>query len=63
MPTYQGLVSEEGLMVLFSGDGDFRSEQYYMTLEAIIKKATGGIYNNAAQIWNHTFFWSCMMAS
>jgi Fe-Mn family superoxide dismutase len=31
-----------------------------MTLEEIIKKATGGIYNNAAQIWNHTFFWSCM---
>ena len=29
-------------------------------LEDIIKKASGGIYNNAAQIWNHTFFWSCM---
>ena len=31
-----------------------------MELEAIIKKATGGIYNQAAQIWNHTFFWNCM---
>ena len=31
-----------------------------MTLEEIIKKSSGGIYNNAAQIWNHTFFWSCM---
>jgi Fe-Mn family superoxide dismutase len=31
-----------------------------MPLEAIVKKASGGIYNNAAQIWNHTFFWSCM---
>ena len=31
-----------------------------MTLEEIVKKASGGIYNNAAQIWNHTFFWSCM---
>jgi Fe-Mn family superoxide dismutase len=31
-----------------------------MALEDIVKKATGGIYNNAAQIWNHTFFWSCM---
>ena len=32
-----------------------------MTLEAIIKDApAGGIYNNAAQIWNHTFFWNCM---
>jgi Fe-Mn family superoxide dismutase len=29
-------------------------------LEDIIKKASGGIYNNAAQIWNHTFFWNCM---
>jgi Fe-Mn family superoxide dismutase len=26
-----------------------------LTLEEIIKKASGGIYNNAAQIWNHTF--------
>ena len=28
-----------------------------MTLEQIMKKATGGIFNNAAQIWNHTFYW------
>lgn len=31
-----------------------------MSLEDIIKKSSGGIYNNAAQVWNHTFFWSCM---
>jgi len=31
-----------------------------MALEEIIKKASAGIYNNAAQIWNHTFFWNCM---
>ncbi len=31
-----------------------------MTLEEIIKKSSGAIYNNAAQIWNHTFFWNCM---
>ena len=31
-----------------------------MSLEEIIKKSSGGIYNNAAQIWNHTFFWNCM---
>jgi Fe-Mn family superoxide dismutase len=30
------------------------------TLDDIIKKAAGGIYNNAAQVSNHTFFWSCM---
>lgn len=29
-------------------------------LEDIVKSASGGIYNNAAQIWNHTFFWNCM---
>ncbi len=32
-----------------------------MELEEIIKKASGGIYNQAAQIWNHTFFWNCMV--
>lgn len=31
-----------------------------MDLEAIIKKATGGMFNNAAQIWNHTFYWNCL---
>ena len=31
-----------------------------MTLEQIVKKSTGGVYNNSAQIWNHTFFWNCM---
>ncbi|MFN3984121.1 MAG: superoxide dismutase [Rhodocyclaceae bacterium] len=32
-----------------------------LDLESIVKKApAGGIYNNAAQIWNHTFFWNSM---
>ena len=31
-----------------------------MALEDIIKKSSGGVYNNAAQIWNHTFFWSSL---
>ena len=30
------------------------------SLEDIIKKSSGGIYNNSAQVWNHTFFWNCM---
>ena len=30
------------------------------SLEEIIKTSDGGVFNNAAQIWNHTFFWSCM---
>ncbi len=28
-----------------------------MTLEEIVKKSSGGIFNNAAQTWNHTFYW------
>jgi Fe-Mn family superoxide dismutase len=32
-----------------------------LDLEAIVKKApAGGIYNNAAQVWNHSFFWNCL---
>ena len=30
------------------------------SLEDIIKKASGGIFNNAAQVWNHTFYWNCL---
>ena len=28
------------------------------SLEELIKTAEGGIFNNAAQIWNHTFYWN-----
>ena len=30
------------------------------TLEEIIMKADGGLFNNAAQVWNHTFYWNCL---
>jgi Fe-Mn family superoxide dismutase len=30
------------------------------TLEEIIRAADGGIFNNAAQVWNHTFYWNCL---
>lgn len=30
------------------------------SLEEIIKNSNGGIFNNAAQVWNHTFYWNCM---
>jgi Fe-Mn family superoxide dismutase len=30
------------------------------SLEDIIKKSSGPIFNNAAQVWNHTFYWNCM---
>jgi Fe-Mn family superoxide dismutase len=29
-------------------------------LEEIVMKATGGIFNNGAQVWNHTFYWNCL---
>jgi superoxide dismutase, Fe-Mn family len=28
-----------------------------MSLEDIVRKSSGGMFNNAAQIWNHTFYW------
>ncbi|WPL17835.1 Superoxide dismutase [Fe] [Thiorhodovibrio winogradskyi] len=31
-----------------------------LSLEDIIKKASGGIFNNAAQVWNHSFYWNCL---
>jgi superoxide dismutase, Fe-Mn family len=31
-----------------------------LALEDIVKKASGGIFNNAAQVWNHTFYWNCL---
>ncbi len=30
------------------------------TLEEIIKTSSGPVFNNAAQIWNHTFYWNCL---
>lgn len=29
-------------------------------LEALVKTSVGGVFNQAAQIWNHTFFWNSM---
>jgi Fe-Mn family superoxide dismutase len=29
-------------------------------LEDIILKSSGGLFNNAAQVWNHTFYWNCL---
>ena len=30
------------------------------SLEEIVKTSSGGIFNNAAQVWNHTFYWNCL---
>jgi Fe-Mn family superoxide dismutase len=31
-----------------------------LSLEEIIKKSSGGVFNNSAQVWNHTFYWSSL---
>lgn len=30
------------------------------SLEDIIRSSDGGLFNNAAQVWNHTFYWHCL---
>lgn len=29
------------------------------SLEEIVRTSEGGIFNNAARVWNHTFYWNC----
>ena len=36
------------------------TEHENKSLEELILSANGGIFNNAAQVWNHTFYWNCM---
>jgi Fe-Mn family superoxide dismutase len=33
------------------------------SLEDIVKKSSGAIFNNAAQVWNHNFYWNCLKPS
>lgn len=39
---------------------EFEAQLKSGDLETIIKKSSGPIFNNAAQVWNHTFFWNCL---
>lgn len=39
------------------------SEFEQSSLQDIIRKASGGIFNNAAQVFNHSFYWQCMSPS
>ena len=36
------------------------SEFAELSLEDLIRKSQGGMFNNAAQVWNHTFYWHCL---
>jgi len=37
-------------------DTEFES----MSLDDLVKKTSGKIFNNVAQVWNHNFFWNCL---
>lgn len=39
------------------------TENASKSLEEIIKSSNGGLFNNAAQVWNHTFYWNCLSPS
>lgn len=30
------------------------------SLEEVVRESEGGVFNNAAQIWNHSFYWNCL---
>ena len=36
------------------------TEMASQSLEDIVKSSEGGVFNNAAQVWNHTFYWNCL---
>ncbi|MBF0213425.1 MAG: superoxide dismutase [Fe] [Magnetococcales bacterium] len=36
------------------------TENQGKSLEEIIKGSSGGLFNNAAQVWNHSFYWNCL---
>ena len=36
------------------------TEYANMPLEDVIKTSSGSLFNNAAQVWNHTFYWHCL---
>jgi Fe-Mn family superoxide dismutase len=33
------------------------------SLEEIVRSSSGGVFNNAAQVWNHSFYWNCLKPS
>jgi len=39
------------------------TEFVHMSLDDIVKSSDGAIFNNAAQVWNHSFYWQCLSPS
>ncbi len=50
---HQAYVTKTNAMIK---DTEFES----LPLEDIIRKASGGLFNNAAQVWNHSFYWNSL---
>jgi Fe-Mn family superoxide dismutase len=46
----------EKLNGMLSGNSEYQGK----SLEEIIQTSSGGLFNNAAQVWNHSFYWSCL---
>ncbi len=42
--------------LLESSDHDYEN----VSLDELVKTATGALFDNAAQVWNHSFFWNCL---
>ena len=38
------------------------TDQASSSLEDIVKSSSGGVFNNAAQVWNHSFYWNSLKA-
>lgn len=36
------------------------TESATLSLEALVKTSSAGVFNNAAQVWNHSFYWECL---
>ncbi|MDF1683806.1 MAG: Fe-Mn family superoxide dismutase [Legionellaceae bacterium] len=36
------------------------TESAVLSLEELVKTSSGGVFNNAAQVWNHSFYWECL---
>ena len=36
------------------------TEFEHASLEEVVKKSQGGVFNNGAQVWNHSFYWDCL---
>ncbi len=50
---HRGYVDNLNRLILGSGFEE-------SALDDIVRKATGAIFNNAAQVWNHSFYWQCL---